>query len=231
MGMRLRKGDVFPCFFWRLSCKLSATTFTNKLLILAHVIFVQNFFLKTMKLVEKLEFYYLKLVLVAMRILDKWFLEDASVRTKLTMELTLPLAWKDLDYDEFQLAVSQMATDWLEQRICELENDFTKVIYDPDTVFQHQDVRNILLGSCKYGGARILQNIVRLLYKRKPVELRMVIQLDRKHFQIFQAILAHCRKHRESEKLREIVDEMNRVEAEKASAYIAAKSSDDDVPY
>ncbi|EPI7816233.1 hypothetical protein ACPPUZ_002226, partial [Neisseria gonorrhoeae] len=212
-------------------CKLSATTFTNKLLILAHVIFVQNFFLKTMKLVEKLEFYYLKLVLVAMRILDKWFLEDASVRTKLTMELTLPLAWKDLDYDEFQLAVSQMATDWLEQRICELENDFTKVIYDPDTVFQHQDVRNILLGSCKYGGARILQNIVRLLYKRKPVELRMVIQLDRKHFQIFQAILAHCRKHRESEKLREIVDEMNRVEAEKASAYIAAKSSDDDVPY
>ncbi|ENX4014624.1 hypothetical protein AB1Q48_002180, partial [Neisseria gonorrhoeae] len=213
------------------SCKLSATTFTNKLLILAHVIFVQNFFLKTMKLVEKLEFYYLKLVLVAMRILDKWFLEDASVRTKLTMELTLPLAWKDLDYDEFQLAVSQMATDWLEQRICELENDFTKVIYDPDTVFQHQDVRNILLGSCKYGGARILQNIVRLLYKRKPVELRMVIQLDRKHFQIFQAILAHCRKHRESEKLREIVDEMNRVEAEKASAYIAAKSSDDDVPY
>ncbi|EPH8798051.1 hypothetical protein V3L04_002214, partial [Neisseria gonorrhoeae] len=181
--------------------------------------------------VEKLEFYYLKLVLVAMRILDKWFLEDASVRTKLTMELTLPLAWKDLDYDEFQLAVSQMATDWLEQRICELENDFTKVIYDPDTVFQHQDVRNILLGSCKYGGARILQNIVRLLYKRKPVELRMVIQLDRKHFQIFQAILAHCRKHRESEKLREIVDEMNRVEAEKASAYIAAKSSDDDVPY
>ncbi|EPH8849088.1 hypothetical protein V3L81_002272, partial [Neisseria gonorrhoeae] len=206
-------------------------TFTNKLLILAHVIFVQNFFLKTMKLVEKLEFYYLKLVLVAMRILDKWFLEDASVRTKLTMELTLPLAWKDLDYDEFQLAVSQMATDWLEQRICELENDFTKVIYDPDTVFQHQDVRNILLGSCKYGGARILQNIVRLLYKRKPVELRMVIQLDRKHFQIFQAILAHCRKHRESEKLREIVDEMNRVEAEKASAYIAAKSSDDDVPY
>ncbi|EPI6110983.1 hypothetical protein ACO1EX_001853, partial [Neisseria gonorrhoeae] len=221
----------FPLFFWRLSCKLSATTFTNKLLILAHVIFVQNFFLKTMKLVEKLEFYYLKLVLVAMRILDKWFLEDASVRTKLTMELTLPLAWKDLDYDEFQLAVSQMATDWLEQRICELENDFTKVIYDPDTVFQHQDVRNILLGSCKYGGARILQNIVRLLYKRKPVELRMVIQLDRKHFQIFQAILAHCRKHRESEKLREIVDEMNRVEAEKASAYIAAKSSDDDVPY
>ncbi|ENV1777879.1 TPA: hypothetical protein ACKN19_002163, partial [Neisseria gonorrhoeae] len=215
----------------RLSCKLSATTFTNKLLILAHVIFVQNFFLKTMKLVEKLEFYYLKLVLVAMRILDKWFLEDASVRTKLTMELTLPLAWKDLDYDEFQLAVNQMATDWLEQRICELENDFTKVIYDPDTVFQHQDVRNILLGSCKYGGARILQNIVRLLYKRKPVELRMVIQLDRKHFQIFQAILAHCRKHRESEKLREIVDEMNRVEAEKASAYIAAKSSDDDVPY
>lgn len=166
-----------------------------------------------------------------MRILDKWFLEDASVRTKLTMELTLPLAWKDLDYDEFQLAVSQMATDWLEQRICELENDFTKVIYDPDTVFQHQDVRNILLGSCKYGGARILQNIVRLLYKRKPVELRMVIQLDRKHFQIFQAILARCRKHRESEKLREIVDEMNRVEAEKASAYIAAKSSDDDVPY
>ncbi len=210
---------------------MSATTFTNKLLILAHVIFVQNFFLKTMKLVEKLEFYYLKLVLVAMRILDKWFLEDASVRTKLTMELTLPLAWKDLDYDEFQLAVSQMATDWLEQRICELENDFTKVIYDPDTVFQHQDVRNILLGSCKYGGARILQNIVRLLYKRKPVELRMLIQLDRKHFQIFQAILAHCRKHRESEKLREIVDEMNRVEAEKASAYIAAKSSDDDVPY
>ncbi|EMR8225386.1 TPA: hypothetical protein WLE37_000543 [Neisseria gonorrhoeae] len=210
---------------------MSATTFTNKLLILAHVIFVQNFFLKTMKLVEKLEFYYLKLVLVAMRILDKWFLEDASVRTKLTMELTLPLAWKDLDYDEFQLAVNQMATDWLEQRICELENDFTKVIYDPDTVFQHQDVRNILLGSCKYGGARILQNIVRLLYKRKPVELRMVIQLDRKHFQIFQAILAHCRKHRESEKLREIVDEMNRVEAEKASAYIAAKSSDDDVPY
>ncbi|ENV6398086.1 hypothetical protein WJ078_002133, partial [Neisseria gonorrhoeae] len=93
---------------------MSATTFTNKLLILAHVIFVQNFFLKTMKLVEKLEFYYLKLVLVAMRILDKWFLEDASVRTKLTMELTLPLAWKDLDYDEFQLAVSQMATDWLE---------------------------------------------------------------------------------------------------------------------
>ncbi|HFA8666199.1 TPA: hypothetical protein WM344_000675 [Neisseria gonorrhoeae] len=210
---------------------MSATTFTNKLLILAHVIFVQNFFLKTMKLVEKLEFYYLKLVLVAMRILDKWFLEDASVRTKLTMELTLPLAWKDLDYDEFQLAVNQMATDWLEQRICELENDFTKVIYDPDTVFQHQDVRNILLGSCKYDGARILQNIVRLLYKRKPVELRMVIQLDRKHFQIFQAILAHCRKHRESEKLREIVDEMNRVEAEKASAYIAAKSSDDDVPY
>lgn len=210
---------------------MSATTFTNKLLILAHVIFVQNFFLKTMKLVEKLEFYYLKLVLVAVRILDKWFLEDASVRTKLTMELTLPLAWKDLDYDEFQLAVSQMATDWLEQRICELENDFTKVIYDPDTVFQHQDVRNILLGSCKYGGARILQNIVRLLYKRKPVELLMVIQLDRKHFQIFQAILAHCRKHRESEKLREIVDEMNRVEAEKASAYIAAKSSDDDVPY
>lgn len=163
-------------------------------------------------------------------LLDKWFLEDASVRTKLTMELTLPLAWKDLDYDEFQLAVSQMATDWLEQRICELENDFTKVIYDPDTVFQHQDVRNILL-SCKNGGARILQNIVRLFYKRKPVELRMVIQLDRKHFQIFQAILAHCRKHRESEKLREIVDEMNKVEAEKASAYKAAESSDDDVPY
>lgn len=160
-------------------------------------------------------------------LLDKWFLEDASVSTKLTMELKLPLAWKDLDYDEFQLAVSQMATDWLEQRICELENDFTKVIYDPDTVFQHQDVRNILLESCKYGGARILQNIVRSFYKREPVELRMVIQLDRKHFQIFQAILEHCRKHRESEQLREMVDEMNQVEVKKASAYKSAELSDD----
>lgn len=229
MGMRLRKG-MFSLFLETVM-QIVCYNIYEQTAYSRSCDFRAEFLLKTMKLVEKLEFYYLKLVLVAMRILDKWFLEDASVRTKLTMELTLPLAWKDLDYDEFQLAVSQMATDWLEQRICELENDFTKVIYDPDTVFQHQDVRNILLGSCKYGGARILQNIVRLLYKRKPVELRMVIQLDRKHFQIFQAILAHCRKHRESEKLREIVDEMNRVEAEKASAYIAAKSSDDDVPY
>ena len=161
----------------------------------------------------------------------KWFLEDASVSTKLTMELRLPIAWKDLGYDEFRQAVSQMATDWLEQRICELENDFTKVIYDPDTVFQQQDVRQILLGSCKYGDAWILQNIVRSFYKREPVELCMVIKLDRKHFQIFQAILAHCRKHRVSGNLHEIVAEMNQVEAEKASAYKAAKLSDDDVPF
>lgn len=59
----------------------------------------------------------------------------------------------------------------------------------------------------------------------------MVIQLDRKHFQIFQAILEHCRKHRVSGKLHEIVDEMNQVEAEKASAYKAAKLSDDEVPF
>lgn len=126
----------------------------------------------------------------------KWFLEDASVSTKLTMELRLPIAWKDLGYDEFR-----------------------------------QDVRQILLGSCKYGDAWILQNIVRSFYKREPVELCMVIQLDRKHFQIFQAILAHCRKHRVSGKLHEIVDEMNQVEAEKASAYKAAKLSDNDVPF
>ena len=55
----------------------------------------------------------------------------------------------------------------------------------------------------------------------------MVIQLDRKHFQIFQAILEHCRKHHESEQLREMVDEMNQVEVKKASAYKAAELSDD----
>ena len=107
-------------------------------------------------------------------LLDKWFLEDASVRTKLTMELTLPIAWKDLDYDEFQLAVSQMATDWLEQRICELENDFTEVIYDPDTVFQQQDVRDILLGTYNYGGAQIMRNLVLSFYRGEPVELGTV---------------------------------------------------------
>lgn len=157
----------------------------------------------------------------------KWFLEDASVSTKLTMELRLPIAWKDLGYYEFRQAVSKMATDWLEQRICELENDFSEIIYDPDTVFQQQDVRDMLLGPYSYGGAQIMRNVVLSFYRGEPVELGTVTQLDRKHYAIFQAILAHYRKHRESEQLREIVGEMNRMKAEKAKAKNADKTEDD----
>ena len=62
-------------------------------------------------------------------------------------------------------------------------------IYSPDTVFQQQDVRQILLGQYSYGGSQLLRNVVRSLYK---------------------AILAHYRKYRESEQLRQIVSEMNR---------------------
>ncbi|WP_283140371.1 hypothetical protein [Neisseria subflava] len=157
----------------------------------------------------------------------KWLLEDASVSTKLTMELRLPIAWKDLGYYEFRQAVSKMATDWLEQRICELENDFSEIIYDPDTVFQQQDVRDMLLGTYSYGGAQIMRNVVLSFYRGEPVELGTVTQLDRKHYAIFQAILAHYRKHRESEQLREIVGEMNRMKAEKAKAKNADKTEDD----
>jgi len=157
----------------------------------------------------------------------KWFLEDASVSTKLTMELRLPIAWKDLGYYEFRQAVSKMATDWLEQRICELENDFLEIIYDPDTVFQQQDVRDILLGTYSYGGAQIMRNVVLSFYRGEPVELGTVTQLDRKHYAIFQAILAHYRKHRESEQLREIVGEMNRMKAEKAQAKNVNETEDD----
>ena len=160
----------------------------------------------------------------------KWFLEDASVSTRLTMELRLPLAWKDLGYDEFRQAVSQLATDWLEKRICELENDFTEVIYDPDTVFQQQDVREMLLGKYSYGGAQILRNVVLSFYRGEPVELGTVTQLDRKHYAIFQAILTHYRKHRESEQLREIVGEMNRMKAKKAQAD-NAEETEDDLPF
>lgn len=159
----------------------------------------------------------------------KWFLEDASVSTRLTMELRLPLAWKDLGYDEFRQAVSQLATDWLEKRICELENDFTEFIYDPDTVFQQQDVREMLLGN-SYGGAQILRNVVLSFYRGEPVELGTVTQLDRKHYAIFQAILTHYRKHRESEQLREIVGEMNRMKAKKAQAD-NAEETEDDLPF
>lgn len=159
----------------------------------------------------------------------KWFLEDSSVSTRLTMELRLPLAWKDLGYDEFRQAVSQLATDWLEKRICELENDFTEVIYDPDTVFQQQDVREMLLGN-SYGGAQILRNVVLSFYRGEPVELGTVTQLDRKHYAIFQAILTHYRKHRESEQLREIVGEMNRMKAKKAQAD-NAEETEDDLPF
>ena len=157
----------------------------------------------------------------------KWLLEDASVSTKLTMELRLSIAWKDLGYYEFRQAVSKMATDWLEQRICELENDFSEIIYDPDTVFQQQDVRDMLLGTYSYGGAQIMRNVVLSFYRGEPVELGTVTQLDRKHYAIFQAILAHYRKHRESEQLREIVGEMNRMKAEKAKAKNADKTEDD----
>lgn len=160
----------------------------------------------------------------------KWFLEDASVSTRLTMELRLPIAWKDYGYDEFRQAVSQMATDWLEQRICELENDFTEVIYDPDTVFQQQDVREMLLGKYSYGGAQILRNVVLSFYRGEPVELGTVTQLDRKHYAIFQAILTHYRKHRESEQLREIVGEMNRMKAKKAQAD-NAEETEEDLPF
>lgn len=160
----------------------------------------------------------------------KWFLEDASVSTRLTMELRLPLAWKDLGYDEFRQAVSQLATDWLEKHICELENDFTEVIYDPDTVFQQQDVREMLLGKYSYGGAQILRNVVLSFYRGEPVELGTVTQLDRKHYAIFQAILTHYRKHRESEQLREIVGEMNRMKAKKAQAD-NAEETEDDLPF
>lgn len=159
----------------------------------------------------------------------KWLLEDASVSTRLTMELRLPLAWKDFGYDEFRQAVSQLATDWLEKRICELENDFTEVIYDPDTVFQQQDVREMLLGN-SYGGAQILRNVVLSFYRGEPVELGTVTQLDRKHYAIFQAILTHYRKYRESEQLREIVGEMNRMKAKKAQAD-NAEETEDDLPF
>lgn len=157
----------------------------------------------------------------------KWLLEDASVSTRLSMELRLPLAWKDFGYDEFRQAVSQLATDWLEKRICELENDFTEVIYDPDTVFQQQDVREMLLGKYSYGGAQILRNVVLSFYRGEPVELGTVTQLDRKHYAIFQAILAHYRKHRESEQLREIVGEMKRMKAKKAQAKNAEETEED----
>lgn len=160
----------------------------------------------------------------------KWFLEDASVSTRLTMELRLPLAWKDLGYDEFRQAVSQLATDWLEKRICELENDFTEVIYDPDTVFQQQDVREMLLGKYSYGGAQILRNVVLSFYRGESVELGTVTQLDRKHYAIFQAILAHYRKHRESEQLREIVGEMNRMKAKKVRTQ-NAEETEEDLPF
>ena len=83
-------------------------------------------------------------------------------------------------------------------------------IYSPDTVFQQQDVRQILLGQYSYGGSQLLRNIVRSLYKGVPVELYQVTQLDQKHYAIFEAILAHYRKYRESEQLRQIVIEMNR---------------------
>ena len=160
----------------------------------------------------------------------KWLLEDASVSTKLTMELRLPLAWKDLGYYEFRQAVSKMATDWLEQRICELENDFSEIIYDPDTVFQQKDVRDMLLGPYSYGGAQIMRNVVLSFYRGEPVELGTVTQLDRKHYAIFQAILAHYRKHRESEQLREIVGEMNRMKAKKVRAQ-NAEETEEDLPF
>lgn len=83
-------------------------------------------------------------------------------------------------------------------------------IYSPDTVFQQQDVRQILLGQYSYGGSQLLRNVVRSLYKGVPVELYQVTQLDQKHYAIFEAILAHYRKYRESEQLRQIVREMNR---------------------
>lgn len=142
-------------------------------------------------------------------------LEDACIRFKLMLELRLPASWRGLEYDEFRKAVSNLAAEWLEARIGELEDDCTEVIYDPDTVFQQQDVREMLLGAYSYGGARILRSVVRSFYKGEPVELHNVIYLDRLHYAIFQAILAHYRKHRESEQLREIVGEMIRQEEAK----------------
>lgn len=88
-------------------------------------------------------------------------------------------------------------------------NTCTDVIYSPDTVFQQQDVREILLGQYSYGGSQLLRNVVRSLYKGVPVELYQITQLDQKHYAIFEAILAHYRKYRESEQLRQIVSEMN----------------------
>lgn len=151
-------------------------------------------------------------------------LEDACVRGKLMQELTLPAAWRNLEYDAFRKAVSQMATDWLEARICELEQNCTEIVYDPDTVFQQQDVREMLLGQYSYGGARLLRSVVRSLYKGEPIELHNVIHLDRQHYAIFQAILANYRKHRESEQLREIVGEMNRQEEVKAAEAAEAEA-------
>ena len=55
-------------------------------------------------------------------------------------------------------------------------------------------------------------------------------QLDRKHYAIFQAILAHYRKHRESEQLREIVGEMNRMKAKKVRAQ-NAEETEEDLPF
>ena len=137
-------------------------------------------------------------------------LEDACVRNKLIQELKIPASWKEMEYEAFRKAVSKMAAEWLEQRISELELDFTKVVYDPDTVFQQQDVREMLLGPYSYGGAEILRSVVCSFYKGEPVELYEVTRLDRKHYAVFQAILAHYRKHRESAQLCEIVGEMKR---------------------
>lgn len=160
---------------------------------------------------------------------NKWFLEDASVASNLAMQLRLPMVWKDLEYDEFHQAVNKMASDWLNARICEMENDFSEIIYDPDTVFQQRNVRDMLLGTYNYGGAQIMRDLVLSFYRGETVELDMVILLDRKHYAIFKAILAHYRKYRKSEQLREIV---NRIEAKKARAKAAKKTKvDDDLPY
>lgn len=49
-------------------------------------------------------------------------------------------------------------------------------------------------------------------------------------YAIFQAILAHYRKHRESEQLREIVGEMNRMKAKKVRAQ-NAEETEEDLPF
>ena len=63
-------------------------------------------------------------------------------------------------------------------------------IYSPDTVFQQQDVRQILLGQYSYGGSQLLRNVVRSLYKLSLIH----ISEPTRHAQISYAVFCLKKK-------------------------------------